>query len=25
MKSRAAVLRGINQAWNVEEIEVNPP
>ena len=25
MKSRAAVLRGIDQAWQIEEITVDPP
>ena len=25
MKCRAAVLHGINQAWSVEEIEIDPP
>ncbi len=25
MKSRAAVLWGLNQEWKIEEIEVDPP
>lgn len=25
MKSRAAVLRGLNQAWEIQEIDVDPP
>ena len=25
MQTKAAVLRGINQEWSVEEIELDPP